>query len=173
VRTLLTQIEELESLAFVFLVAAIGGVLKGVPALFLGNSSLPGVPVVALFLVGTVVSLFWLAASILLWWIAIRRRRYSIWQVGFQLMLAWALADVLQMALLLVAGSFATKGAIVEIILHAPLSQSSTSLLLVLIQSPIRFLGAAGLVAFGRFLLTNHDPVAPHLLMATDPEAVA
>ena len=167
-----TQLEELAPAPFIITVGVGGGVLQGIPHFFLGNGSSTTARPAQLAIVG-VFSLLWWAGAFLLWWAAVRRRRFSIWKTAWHLTLALSLAQLLDQALGLVVASIETKGAIVEALIHAPLSASSSGLVLVLILSPIRFLGSALLVAFGRQLPERGSPTTPRPLTSTDPEAVA
>jgi hypothetical protein len=167
-----TQLEELAPAPFIVIVGLAGGVLQGIPRFFLGNGSNAEARSAQLVVVGAF-SLLWWAGAFLLWWAAVRRRRFSVWKTAWHLTLALSLAQLLDLALGLVVASIETNGAIVTALIHAPLSASSSSLVLVLILGPIRFLGSALLVAFGRQLPERGSPTAPRPLTSTDPEAVA
>lgn len=171
-RSLLTQVEELTALRFVLIVAVIGGVLSSMPALFFGNTGFAG-SIFAALTVGAALELLWFGAAILLWWVAVRRRQYSVWSTALHLTLALTLSGVLELALSYVAASIATNGKFAMALIHGPLSASSAGIVLVLIRSPIWFIGAACLVSLGRFLLESDEPVAPRESARTDPEAVA
>ena len=167
-----TQLEELAPAPFILIVGLAGGVLEGIPRFFLGNGSSAEGRSAQLVVVGAF-SLLWWAGAFLLWWAAVRRRRFSIWKTAWHLTLALSLAQLLDLSLALVVASIETKGAYVEALMHAPLSMSLSNLLLVLILSPIRFLGSALLVAFGRQLPERGSPNTPRPLTSTDPKAVA
>ena len=166
-----TQLEELAPAPFIVVVGLVGGVLQGMPRFFLGNGSSTEARSAQLVIVAAF-SVLWWAGALLLWWVAVRRRRFSIWKTAWHLTLALSLAEVLDLALALAAASIQTKGAIVEALVHAPLSMSLSSLGLVLFRSPIRFLGSALLVAFGRQLPERDNPAAPRPL-SSHPQALA
>jgi hypothetical protein len=172
-RVLPTQIEQLPPAPFILGVSLAGGVLQGIPGFFLEHTDGTGARVAQL-VVAVGISVVWWAAAVLLWWTTVRRRQFSIWKTAWHVTLALALADVLGLALGYVSASIETHGAFVEALVHAPLSASTSGLsFIVLIRSPIRFLGAAMVIALGRRLpgsggLVDHRPLA-----SADPEAVA
>jgi len=58
-----------------------------------------------------------------------------------------------------------------DALLHSPSSAASSNLTLLLIRSPIRFLGAVILIAIGRQLPGTGSPLTPRPLVPTDREA--
>lgn len=171
VRLLSTRFEELAPTRFVLVVGFAAGVLQGVPTLLVGNTSSTGTRSIHLVVAATTV--LWWCAAVLLWWAAVRRRRVSVWRTAWHVMLGWALGDMLASALAFVAASIDTHGAFVSAYAHASLSATLPGLVVpTILRSPIRFLGSAMLIAFGRYLLRSAAPFAPHSLTPRDPEAV-
>jgi hypothetical protein len=171
-RVLPSQIEQLAPAPFILGVSLAGGVFQGIPGFFLGNTGGTGARA-AQIVVAVGISVMWWAAAALLWWAAVRRRQFSTWKSAWHVTLALALADVLGLALGYAAASIETHGAFVEALIHAPLSTSSSGLsFIVLIRSPIRFLGAALLIALGRRLPGSGGLVDHRRLASADPEAV-
>jgi hypothetical protein len=169
VRLLTARLEKLPPTQFILLVGLAAGVLDGVPTLLVGNTSSAGTRPIHLLAVAATTVLWWCAA-VLLWWVAVRRRRVSVWKTAWHVMLGWALGDVLALALAFVAASIDTHGGFVNAYVHAPLSATLPGLVgPTLLRSPIRFLGSAVLVAFGRYLLRSAGPSTPHSLTSGDP----
>ena len=159
-RGLWTKIEALATAPFILVVGSVGGVLQGIPHFFLGSSSRTDMRIVQM-VAFDVISVLWWAAALLLWWVAVRRRRYSVWSTAWHVTLALVLADVLGLALGYLDASIETNGAFVEALARAPLSFSTSGLVVVLIRCPIRFLGSALVVYLGRQLPGHTSPVAP------------
>lgn len=169
-RRLLTQIEQLAPASFILVVGMAGGALRGIPPFFLPTTDGTGAHV-AQFVVVALASALWWAAAILLCWTSARRRGFSTWTTAWHVTLGLALADVLGLALGYAFASIISHGAFVDALLHAPSSAALSNLGLILIRSPVRFLGAAMLIALGRQLPGTGSPVVPRPLAATDPEA--
>ena len=165
-RGLWTKIEALAAAPFILLAGLVGGVLQGIPHFFLGSSSRTDMRIVQM-VVFDVISVLWWAAALLLWWVAVRRRRYSVWGAASQVTLALVLADVLGLALGYLDASIQTNGAFVEALMRAPLSFSTSGLVVILVRCPIRFLGSALVVYLGRQLPGHSNPVAPRPKAAT------
>jgi hypothetical protein len=170
-RGLWTQIEELSPAPFILLVGLVGGVLQGVPHFIVGISDSTNGRIVQM-VVFDLISVLWWTAALLLWWVAVRRRQFSVWSTAWHVTLALVLADVLGLALGYVDAAIRTNGAFLEALARAPLSFSTSGLIVVLIRCPIRFLGSALVVFLGRRLPGHANPVAPRASMSTDSEAV-
>jgi hypothetical protein len=167
----LTQLERLAALPFVLVVAVTAGALAAAPTFFLASIRFPR-NLIALLMLDTALKLFWFAAAVLLWWTAVSRRRYTVWSSALQLMAALTLADLVQLALGYVVASIQTKGEFVTALLHAPLSASSTGLVMIVIRSPIWLVGAAALVALGRSLVDSGDSGTRPQTASMHPETV-
>src|SRR5215510_1455951 len=165
-RRLWTKIEALSAAPFILLVGLVGGVLQGIPHFFLGSSSRTDMRIVQM-IVFDVISVLWWAAVLFLWWLAVRRRRYSVWSTAWQVTLALVLADVLGLALGYLNAAIQTNGAFVEALARAPLSFSTSGLVVVLVRCPIRFLGSALVVFLGRNLPGQSNPVSPRSMSTT------
>jgi hypothetical protein len=170
-RGLWTQIEELTPAPFILLVGFVGGVLQGVPHFIVGTSTSTDARIVQM-VVFDVLSVLWWAAALLLWWVAVRRQRYSVWSTAWHVTLALVLADVLGLALGYVNASIETNGAFLEALARAPVSFSTSGLVVVLIRCPIRYLGSALVVFLGRRLPGHTNSAGPRPSMSTDPKAI-
>ena len=165
-RRLWTKIEALSATPFILVVGLVGGVLQGIPHFFLGSSSRTDMRIVQM-IVFDVISVLWWAAVLFLWWLAVRRRRYSVWTIAWHVTLALVLADVLGLALGYLNAAIETNGAFVEALVRAPLSFSTSGLVVVLVRCPIRFLGTALVVYLGRNLPGQSNPVSPRSMSTT------
>ena len=170
-RRLLRHIEGFAPARFILVVGAVGGVIQGIPRFFLGTTGRAGAHLGQVVLVA-VASVLWSAAALLLCWIAVRRRRWSIWKTAGHVTVGLALANVLDIALAAVVASIETKGVFAGAIARAPLTFASSNLVLVLIRSPLWFLGSAMLVALGRHLARGQHRAAPSPSQSSHPEGV-
>ncbi len=170
-RRLSRHIECLAPAPFMLLIGAVGGVIQGIPRFFLGSAGRTGAHLGEFVLVA-VASVLWWAAALLLWWIAVRRRRWSIWKTAGHVTVGLALANVLDIALATVVASIETNGVFAGAIARAPLTFASPNLVLVLIRSPLWFLGSAMLLALGRHLAGGEHLAAPSQSQSSHPEAV-
>jgi len=164
VRLSLSRLEELTAVPYILFVGMTWGVLVILPS-FAAPTGRPGF--VTALLVGAATG----GGAVLLWWASVRRRRFSVWASALHATLALALADAVAMALGL---SFA----------HAPgeipatvrvLSRHNLMLTfeVILALSPVRFVAAAVLLAFGRLLPGSGRLIAVPAVAGTRREPVS
>src|SRR5262249_34174662 len=89
------------------------------------------------------------------------RRRFSVWKTAWHVTLALALADGIDTLLAYALASIETKGAYVEALGRADWSAVAAPVVILLIKSPIRFVGSAMLIALGRGLPRGGGVEAP------------
>lgn len=154
-----TVAEELAPVPFVLLAGGAGGIMLGASALPVVQESTASAIVVRLLL-GLIM--------ILVWWAGVRRRRFSVWRTAWHLMLAWDVAHVL--GLLLVVAIVGARG---DMRAGTPWPESVGIVLSALIVlSPVRFMMSAALVARGRRSLPGSGgPVVPESLTPSDHAA--
>ena len=140
------RVEELDQLApaqFILIVAAAGGIVRGMPSL-LRPHTIAGVLSIVLLNNGA-----WIA----LWWLAVRRRRFSVLQTAWHVVAALALADTLAFGLSLALVSIDTHGEVARRIAQRPVVDLLGGFVPpLLLLGLLRFVGAAVLLSLGRLL---------------------
>jgi hypothetical protein len=130
----LNELEKIAAVPFILFAGLVGGGLQS-----LGEFARNGTgALVAFFIV--------IGAAVVLWWASVRRRRYSVWRAAFHLTVAMALSQVISFALVVPRTAHA-EGVQIDW-----LNAIEQVLWVQLALSPIRFIGAALLVALGRLL---------------------
>jgi len=127
-------VEKIGPVPFVLFVAVVGGGLQSAGEFAPKNAA----GALGAFLILN-------CAAVVLWWVSVRRRRWSVWSTACQLALALGLAQIISFALVIPR--------LVPADVHLQwLDVSKTELFTQLWLSPIRFVAASLLVAFGRLL---------------------
>lgn len=160
-RRIAVQLEALDAVRFVLVIALAAGAIQGVPQFFLGGTVTP-LQVISFLIVGATGVLWWTGA-LLLWWVAVRRRQSSIWIVATQITLGLIIGEIFAGALGMVVASIDTHGKVAMALAQNVSTVVVSSLTFPLLRSPLWFAGAALAIALGRHL--NGGPT--HLPTAT------
>ena len=132
-RLSLTEVEKLTPAPFVLVAGLFGGALQAAAEFVHDRAA------------GAIAFLAVNGAAVLLWWLSVRRRQHSVWSAAGQITLSLALAQILSFGLVIPR--------VVPANVHLRwLDVAETEFFTQLWLSPLRFVGAVLLVAFGRFL---------------------
>jgi hypothetical protein len=149
-RRIAAQLEALEGLRFVLVIALVAGAIRSIPQLLLSGPVSP-LELIPFLVIGLSGVLWWIAA-LLLWWVAIRRHQSSLLLVATQVTLGLIIADLFAGALAMVAASIETRGEAATVLAQQLSSVVLSNLTVALVRSPLWLVGSALAVALGRHL---------------------